>query len=125
MELGTITALVMLLLGLSHVFDHILKEPQVRTVHEKINLWFDQLGQVQDESILKKNAVYFVELFDAIYGEKHFSWKCFWRSSVASLIVVFITLLIWEVLYSSDVRWEKFSVLAVCGIFVASIVIRE
>ncbi len=94
MELGTITALVMILLGLGHVFDNILKEPQVRTVREKINHWFDQLGRVQDESVLKKTAAYFVELFDAIYGEKHLSWKCFWRSCVFSTLGLVITFLV-------------------------------
>jgi hypothetical protein len=30
----------------------------------------------------------FAILFDRVFGEKHFSWRCFWRSAVASTISV-------------------------------------
>lgn len=30
----------------------------------------------------------FVEMFDSIFGERHFTWRCFWRSCVASLAAV-------------------------------------
>ena len=30
----------------------------------------------------------FVKVFDRVFGEKHLSWKCFWRSSLASLLSV-------------------------------------
>lgn len=30
----------------------------------------------------------FIRLFDRAFGEKHLSWKCFWRSSIASFLAV-------------------------------------
>ncbi len=36
----------------------------------------------------------FAETFDTIFTKKHFSWKCSFRSSVASLISVLIMILI-------------------------------
>ena len=37
----------------------------------------------------------FCALFDAVFGEDHFSWRCLWRSAVASLVAV---LLIWTLM---------------------------
>jgi hypothetical protein len=34
----------------------------------------------------------FAKVFDRVFGEKHLSWKCFWRSCVASVSVGFICL---------------------------------
>jgi hypothetical protein len=36
----------------------------------------------------------FVKMFDRVFGEKHLSWKCFLRSSIASCIAIAITLLV-------------------------------
>ncbi len=30
----------------------------------------------------------FIRLFDRAFGEKHLSWKCFWRSSIASFLAM-------------------------------------
>ena len=37
----------------------------------------------------------FIEMFDSIFGKRHFTWKCFWRSCVASLVAVVICTLIY------------------------------
>ena len=42
----------------------------------------------------------FIELFDYLFGEKHFSWKRIWRSAIASIAFVVI---IWLIL-SSGIR---------------------
>ena len=39
--------------------------------------------------------IQYANLFDAVFGERHFRWKCFWRSSVASLILVTLLILLW------------------------------
>ena len=33
----------------------------------------------------------FAKVFDRVFGEKHLSWKCFWRSSVASTILALVS----------------------------------
>jgi hypothetical protein len=34
----------------------------------------------------------FAKVFDRVFGKKHLSWKCFWRSFVLSMIVYFLVL---------------------------------
>lgn len=36
----------------------------------------------------------FAKVFDRVFGEKHLSWKCFWRSSAISLVLSFILLIV-------------------------------
>ena len=36
----------------------------------------------------------FAKVFDRVFGTKHLSWKCFWRSALASLLALFVTALI-------------------------------
>lgn len=40
----------------------------------------------------------FASVFDSIFGKKHLSWRCFWRSCVASLIAVLVMTFIWAAL---------------------------
>jgi hypothetical protein len=44
----------------------------------------------------------FARVFDRVFGKKHLSWKCFWRSGIASLCSVFILCL--SVFLSSGLR---------------------
>src|SRR6266542_5652251 len=37
----------------------------------------------------------FISLFDGVFGKRHLSWRCFFRSCVASSCVVAIVLLVW------------------------------
>lgn len=52
---------------------------------EEIALWL--MGAAEDSWHRT-----FCDLFDAVFGERHLSWKCLWRSAAASLLAV---LLIW------------------------------
>lgn len=36
----------------------------------------------------------FANIFDRVFGKKHFSWSCFWRSCLASFASLGITLLV-------------------------------
>ena len=40
----------------------------------------------------------FGELFDAVFGMEHISWKCFFRSSVTSIVAVLTLYTIWRLL---------------------------
>jgi hypothetical protein len=33
----------------------------------------------------------FIKLFDRVFGKKHLSWRCFWRSSYASIVAVLLS----------------------------------
>jgi hypothetical protein len=39
----------------------------------------------------------FASLFDRVFGERHLTWSCFWRSSVASIFAVWIVTLLWAI----------------------------
>ena len=53
---------------------------------DEIALWL--MGAQSEENWSRS----FTSLFDAVFGERHLSWRCFLRSTVASLIAV---VLIW------------------------------
>jgi class 3 adenylate cyclase len=39
----------------------------------------------------------FSELFDRVFGERHLTWRCFFRSAVASIVTVWVVGLVWAV----------------------------
>ena len=46
----------------------------------------------------------FAELFDRVFGENHLSWRCFYRSSVASVLAaVFVVVLLLSTSWLSEV----------------------
>lgn len=47
----------------------------------------------------------FTSIFDQVFGARHFSWKCFWRSALASLLVGVIGLAI--LLAIADQRYAE------------------
>jgi hypothetical protein len=64
----------------------------------------------------------FAAVFDRVFGKKHLSWKCFFRSSVASITVGLLAFLIWTITtlgveylsvslhvvqYSSTPEWQR------------------
>lgn len=51
----------------------------------------------------------FIDGFDGVFGRRHWSWRCLWRSLAVSSIVVLILTLVWAVLYPGQFRsWITF-----------------
>ncbi len=46
----------------------------------------------------------FAHWFDRVFGEKHLSWKCFFRSCIASLAAVLLVTLVWAALRPDELR---------------------
>lgn len=46
----------------------------------------------------------FADLFDHVFGKRHATWKCFRRSSVASIIAFGVMILIWAQLRPEELR---------------------
>jgi hypothetical protein len=44
---------------------------------------------------LSRWPFYFIMIFDRVFGKDHFTWRCFYRSSIASLIAIIFFLLFW------------------------------
>lgn len=55
---------------------------------ESLALWL--MGAQSEDSWAKS----FCDLFDALFGENHLSWRCIWRSALASLIAVTLMFLL-------------------------------
>ncbi|NIR86336.1 hypothetical protein GWO13_01720, partial [Candidatus Bathyarchaeota archaeon] len=46
----------------------------------------------------------FAHWFDRVFGEKHLSWRCFFRSCLASLVAVVLVTLVWAALRPQELR---------------------
>lgn len=57
-----------------------------------ISMW---LLELKPEEGSQKWPGQFIKIFDAVFGEKHLSWKCFFRSCVASYIAITIMFFIY------------------------------
>ena len=61
----------------------------------------------------------FADLFDRAFGERHLSWKCLWRSAVASAVAVSALMLIYLLRVSGDLIGDPLSAafyIFVCGL---------
>ena len=54
---------------------------------EKVVGW---LGATDSKGSIDSIPEQFALLFDRVFGERHLSWRCFWRSCVASVVAIFI-----------------------------------
>jgi len=57
-------------------------------------------GWLQDNdmrAVVRSIPSQFVVLFDRVFGERHLSWRCFFRSVVASTVTVWVVSLLWAV----------------------------
>jgi len=89
----TLIALITILVGVGSLFDQFLKEDKVAKVRTQIFHWWEQLRSIDNREVIKGSNAYFVDLFDQIYGRKHFSVKTIVRScffSITALVIAFI-----------------------------------
>src|SRR4051812_21390386 len=56
----------------------------VLTDHTKLEIAVWLLGRKKFGPRMQPWPDTFAKVFDRVFGEKHLSWKCFWRSCVAS-----------------------------------------
>ena len=52
------------------------------------------LRNVKPEGTLSNWPSTFADVFDSVFGKKHLSWRCFWRSCIASFLAVSVVGLI-------------------------------
>jgi hypothetical protein len=75
--------------GVQKFFEEIEKKLSVGT-KDDIALWLLDLHPSGKFSDWRPT---FAKLFDRVFGEKQLSWKCFWRSSLASVITSLIVVI--------------------------------
>lgn len=66
-----------------------LVKPEIKT---DISNWLRNLNL---EGKLANWPTAFVAVFDGIFGKKHFSWRCFSRSCIASILAVLMLTIFW------------------------------
>jgi len=71
--------------GLFAKVESVLKEDTKRAVSS----WLKNLNP---EEVTATWPEQFIQVFDSIFGEKHLSWRCFWRSCLASLCSALVTI---------------------------------
>ncbi len=64
-------------------------KPEIKTT---ISNW---LSNLNPEVKLANWAMTFASMFDGIFGKKHFSWRCFSRSCIASFVSLTIMIFLW------------------------------
>ena len=67
----------------------------------QVSRWLWRLDPV---STMERWPKTFAALFDSVFGERHLSWRCIWRSCVASLTGVVILTLVWASIYPDGAR---------------------
>lgn len=63
--------------------------PEIKT---DISNW---LSNLNPEKKLANWPTAFASIFDGIFGKKHFSWRCFSRSCIASILAVLMLTILW------------------------------
>jgi hypothetical protein len=63
------------------------------------------LRNLDAEASIATWATLFGRMFDSVFGERHLSWRCFWRSSIASFLATGMLLILWAMLRPAE--WGK------------------
>lgn len=69
----------------------------------------DRIKSIAAKSVsqtIVESPQWFIETFDGIFGDRHLTWRCFWRSCVASIMAVFVMTVVWAVL--NPISWQQF-----------------
>jgi len=60
--------------------------------------WIKSIAAKSISQTIVESPRWFIEVFDRIFGDRHLTWRCFWRSCVASLMAVSVMTVTWAVL---------------------------
>jgi len=68
--------------------------------------WIKSIAAKSTSQTIVESPRWFIEVFDRIFGDRHLTWRCFQRSCVASMVVVFVIAIMWVVL--NPCSWQQF-----------------
>ena len=74
-------------------------QDEVRTA---ITRW---LRNLDPDQVMKSWPQTFLSMFDSIFGKRHLSWRCIWRSCVASMAGVMVLMLVWATLRFDEIEF--------------------
>jgi len=71
-----------------------------------LSLWLVRLDPAAVGQSVQRWPEHFAALFDRVFGKKHLSWRCFFRSSIASLLAFVLCTLIF--MQAAPGEWTAF-----------------
>jgi hypothetical protein len=86
--------------GIWKLFERVDKVANADARHETAQ-W---LNNVDIGGPVNRFAASFAHAFDSVFGARHFSWKCFYRSCLASMIWSSVLFLFWGATHPHDLR---------------------
>nr|VFK40606.1 MAG: hypothetical protein BECKSD772F_GA0070984_106317 [Candidatus Kentron sp. SD]VFK45685.1 MAG: hypothetical protein BECKSD772E_GA0070983_105817 [Candidatus Kentron sp. SD] len=89
-------ALFFLLAGCAALLDSYLPDERVAAARGAVLAWWEGFRRQRPERLTQQASREFNRLFDALYGEKHFSWRTLRRSLVFSVFGFLVTALVCE-----------------------------
>jgi hypothetical protein len=78
-----------------------------KQLREDLSLWLLCIEPKQVGQSIQRWPTHFAALFDLVFGKKHLSWRCFFRSCMASVLAVVLCTLIFTQVAPGE--WAVFS----------------
>ena len=98
MELISILIVWATLIGGVWILFNAMEKTAKSVAKRKASKWIKGMVKKSIKETILESPRWFIKVFDRIFGEKHLTKKCFFRSSVASMITVFFMIVMWYVL---------------------------
>ena len=71
---------------------------------KRVSDWLKNLAAKSISETIVESPKWFIEMFDRFFGEKHLTKRCFFMSSMASFISVFVITIIWVILFQAQAQ---------------------
>ena len=84
----------------------IMEDTATPDAKRKVADWINSFAAKSISQTVVESPRWFIEAFDMIFGDRHLTWRCFWRSCVASIMAVFVMTIVSVVLNPSS--WQEF-----------------
>jgi hypothetical protein len=94
----------------------VMDETATLDAKRKVADWIKSFAAKSISQTIIESPQWFIEAFDRIFGERHLTLRCFFRSCVASLLAVFVMAIMWVVLDPASGQEYFFSYSAIVGI---------
>nr|VFK13295.1 MAG: hypothetical protein BECKLPF1236B_GA0070989_10463 [Candidatus Kentron sp. LPFa] len=94
--MNSLLALFFLLAGCAALLDSYLPDERVAAARGAVLAWWEGFRRQRPERLAQQASREFSRLFDALYGEEHFSWRTVRRSLVFSVFGLLVTMLVCE-----------------------------
>ena len=92
----------------------VMDETATPDAKRKVADWIKSFAAKSISQTIIESPQWFIEAFDRIFGERHLTLRCFFRSCVASLLAVFAITIMWIVMVEDPTpRQAYFSYLAI------------